>query len=236
MSDDRRRRLARRATAVFAVLGAITTVIALWEFAVRDRSLPTFTGHVSLCPPEMFELEADGEDAQDDYDLEAETTAWLSALGTFLVRNASTAVFLDIDTINVCEPVDGEWLVTYGDHTVRETENKVTFELATDDDQIAGAFLMVDKRLFEDSGLSRVQPGRTEMSGERIIGSFFVRGNLNAGLFELSLAPVGYSRALDDLTVCSRALAYRSSVFERTRAYIGTCLLGLPDPELMTRY
>lgn len=215
-----------KTTGFFAGLGAVATIIGLWEFTFKDRILPHHVADIELCPiNEVGEITNDLADES------------FRSLAEFLVLNISRTVYLDINFVDVCER-DSDLALSLKSDTlvIKDTDAFFSFESFVDRNFIDVVFVKVAKSEFRNSALSRVQQGLGDMSGDRILGAFFVRGNLDAGLFNLSLADVGYSRELETMHHCTREVANSETFLRRSWAFLSSCVVGLSTERYIDRF
>ncbi|MEM1364321.1 MAG: hypothetical protein AAGH82_01095 [Pseudomonadota bacterium] len=211
---------------IFAAFGGVATIIGLWEFAIQDRLLPYHVGNLQLCT----------ENAAGDV-VASIPEKELKEFGYFLTLNASSTVYVDMDMIDVCQGNEASASnADDGGPTMLDTENRFEFSTPIDRDYIAQMRLEVDKSQFRNGALSRVQTGLSDMSGDRILGVFFVKGNLAAGEFQLELADVGYSKELDDMHKCTRVVANAQTFPARAWHFLSTCLVGISTERFIGRY
>lgn len=208
-------------TNILAAIGAILTITGFYELAFKSRHVPYIVTYIHICG---------------DKDSTAGKVREITELA---YANIGGTIFLDIDFVYNCEneAIYDQEVKFEDDSGISVTDNNqvITLTAMPQKERIPDVSLRMTRDHFAALPLSRIQQGITETSGDRILGLFFLRGNLEAGLYDVDLYPVPYSDDLQAKFSCSKSLGNQKTLIGKAHAYVKSCILGIEQPDWATR-
>jgi len=167
-------------------------------------------------------------------DGDTEAAKKVEEFGNLMFQHVGGVVFLDYDFIETCE-TDSEYLFQefgeVSENSILRNDTEIVFNSFPTVEFAPQVFASFNREQLKGQPLSRIQQGLSEFSGDRILGLFFIRGNLDAGTYEIDMYPVSYSDAAQEKFLCSKALADSDSTFTKFKSYLSVCLLKTQYPD-----
>ncbi|WP_109314297.1 hypothetical protein [Pseudovibrio ascidiaceicola] len=208
------------ATRILGFVAGVLTITAFYELLTKDRYVPYYVTTMEICGDKAA-LKSD-----------------LSDFGNLVYDNVGGTIFIDFDLLFYCENEDVfdretifEVVSEVSTTSIHDDAQKLTFMLEPTRRNAPQVELVINRGHLEAEPLSRVQPGLTEYSGDRVLGLFFLRGNLEAGIYSVDLFPVPYSDELQGKFSCSKALGDTNDWYSWMNAYVSSCILRLDQPD-----
>ena len=211
LESNKKSRLRFFGKSIVGILTTFLTFIAAYELLSENRSYPYYSGNFGEC-----EVDEYGEGVYNASDADEAIL--------FLFSNIENAVYIDLLQHYNC-PEQGE--------VISNNQEMINFNFNRKSEsslEILSVSLSFDQKKIDDEILTFAGAPGADMNGGRVRGVFFLKGEIEAGIFDLKALPVPYSADMQRKYTCSKSLTQASSLGKKKKieAYFRSCIFEQP--------